>query len=330
MARQYVDQLGAGDSVDGPYLVAEKQVRQNRQGAAYLALELRDRTGSIEARLWNSTAEQARAFEAGAYVQARGKVQSFQGALQVILTAVEPVEAGRIDPEEFLPPAVADVDGLYRRMRELLMGMHDPHLRALVEVFLADEVFRAKFLAAPAGVRKHHAYRGGLLEHVVTLLTAAHRIVDLYPGVDRDLLLTGIFLHDLGKIDELRYDHAFSYTDEGQLVGHLVMGVCLLRERIPRVAALLDEPFPEELRLRLEHMIVSHHGAYEFGSPKLPMTPEAIALHHLDSLDAKVHAFTRDIREASAGAGSWTPFDASLNRRLYRGASAATNGRSEG
>ena len=169
-----------------------------------------------------------------------------------------------------------------------------------------------------------------MLEHVVTLLTVADRIADLYPELDRDLLMTGIFLHDIGKVDELSYDRAFGYTDEGQLVGHLVMGVEMLRDKVERTADLTGEPFPTELLLRLKHMIVSHHGTHEFGSPKLPMTLEAVALHYLDNLDAKIHAFTREIRDDPCRESSWTPFQQNLGRRLFKGtpadAGASANG----
>src|SRR5439155_25044906 len=156
-------------------------------------------------------------------------------------------------------------------------------------------------------------------EHVVTLLDAAERVMPLYPEINRDLLLAGIFLHDIGKVRELSYDRAFLYTDEGQLIGHLVIGVEMLTEKAARVSDLTGEPFPPELLLRLKHMILSHHGSYEFGSPRLPMTPEAIALHLLDNLDAKVHSFSRDIREDRNQASAWTPFNQSLQRRLFKG-----------
>ncbi len=158
------------------------------------------------------------------------------------------------------------------------------------------------------------------------MLEVAVRIADLYGEIDRDLLLTGIFLHDVGKIEELSYDRAFGYTDEGQLLGHLVMGVCLVRDKARLTADLTGEPFPDELRLRVEHMIVSHHGSHEFGSPKLPMTPEAIALHYLDNLDAKIHTFTREIRDDPARDSHWTPFNPNLGRRLFKGAPEGLNG----
>jgi 3'-5' exoribonuclease len=236
----------------------------------------------------------------------------------------------RIEPEDYLPQSSQNVARLTARLRELLFSMSNPHLRALVECFLIDEEFVRKFTTAPAGIKQHHAYHAGLIEHVVTLLTIAERIVDLYPDLDRDLLLTGIFLHDIGKVDELSYDRAFGYTDEGQLVGHLVMGVEMLREKVELTADLTGEPFPAELLLRLKHMIVSHHGTHEFGSAKLPMTLEAIALHYLDSLDAKVHAFTREIRDDPFRESSWTPFHPNLGRRLFKGSPVANPGLANG
>jgi len=319
MTRRYVNELGNGDSVDEAYLVADKQLRANRQGNLYLHLELRDKTGTVGARLWNATEGLARTFEPGDYLHVRGKTQLFQGALQVILSHVEVIDPDRVEPEDFLPQSSQNVARLTARLRELLLSLTDPHLRALAECFLIDDEFVRKFTTAPAGIKNHHAYHGGLLEHVVTLMTAVDRVADLYPDLNRDLLMVGAFLHDVGKVDELSYDRAFSYTDEGQLVGHLVMGVGMLRDKVARSADLTGEPFPAELLLRLKHMIVSHHGSHEFGSPKLPMTLEAVALHYLDNLDAKLHAFSREIREDPCREAAWTPFQQNLGRRLFKG-----------
>jgi 3'-5' exoribonuclease len=329
MIRRYVNQLTHGDSVDEVFLVADKQLRANRQGNLYLQLELRDKTGSIGARLWNATEELARTFEPGDYLRIRGKTQVFQGSLQMILTHIDAINGSDVEPEEFLPQSSQSVAKLIGRLREVLLAMTNPHLRALVECFLIDDEFLRKFTLAPAGIKNHHAYQGGLVEHVVTLLNVADRIMGFYPEVDRDLLLTGIFLHDIGKVDELCYDRAFAYTDEGQLVGHLVMGVEMLAEKVEQCAELMGEPFPPELLLRLKHMIVSHHGNFEFGSPKLPMTLEAIALHLLDNLDAKIHAFSREIRDDPSRDSSWTPFQQNLGRRLFKGSPHA-NGSDDG
>jgi 3'-5' exoribonuclease len=329
MSRRYVNQLSNGDSVDESFLVADKQLRANRQGNLYLHLELRDRTGSVGARLWNASEGLARTFEPGDFLRVKGKTQVFQGALQLILSHVEVIDAASVEPEDFLPQSSHNVARLSARLRELLLSMTNPHLRALAECFLIDEEFIRKFTTAPAGIKNHHAYHAGLLEHVVTLLTIADRIADLYPELDRDLLMTGIFLHDIGKVEELSYDRAFSYSDEGQLIGHLIMGVEMLRDKVERTADLTGEPFPKELLLRLKHMIVSHHGTHEFGSPKLPMTLEAIALHYLDNLDAKVHAFSREIRDDPCRDSSWTPFQQNLGRRLFKGGPASNNNREE-
>ena len=319
MSRRYVRQLADGDSIDDVFLVGDKQLRANRQGNLYLQIELSDRTGSISARLWNASEGLFRLFDTGDFLHAKGKVQLFQGALQVILSHITPVESEKVDLVDFLPHTEQDIAKLLDRLRQPLLKMTNHHLRALVECFLMDDRFVRDLCRAPAGIRNHHAYIGGLLEHIVTLLEVAERVVPSYPGVDRDLLLTGVFLHDIGKVRELNYERVFAYSDEGQLIGHLVIGVEMLTERVREVEQLTGEPFPTELLLRLKHMIISHNGSYEFGSPKLPMTPEAIALHYLDSLDSKVHSFTRDIRTDRNQASAWTPFNQALQRKLFKG-----------
>jgi 3'-5' exoribonuclease len=319
MARCYVQQLADGASVEEIYLVSDKQLRANRNGNLYLQLDLRDRTGTINARLWNAGEQLFRSFEPGDFLSIRGKVQLFQGALQIILSHVERASADQVELADFLPHTEKDVSKLLERLRQIMLHLSNPHLRALVECFLMDEPLMDSFSKAPAGVSVHHAYLGGLLEHVVTLLEGADRLCPLYPELDRDVLLTGIFLHDIGKVRELSYDKTFVYTDEGQLVGHLVIGVEMLNEKAARVPDLTGERFPPELLLRLKHLILSHHGTYEFGSARLPMTPEAIALHHLDNFDAKVHTFTREIRADRNQASTWTPFNQALQRRLFKG-----------
>jgi 3'-5' exoribonuclease len=318
--RRYLQQLTDGDSVEDVFLVVDKQLRANRNGNLYLQLDLRDRTASMSARLWNAGEPLFRSFEPGDFLLVKGKVQLFQGALQMILSHVERAPTDRVDLDDFLPHTEQDVSKLYERLRGLLRKIENPHLRGLVECFLMDHDFVEAFCKAPAGIRNHHAYLGGLLEHVVTLMDAADRIAPLYPELDRDLLLMGAFLHDVGKVRELSFDRAFAYSDEGQLIGHLVIGVEMLADKARQVPDLTGEPFPTELLLRLKHLIVSHHGTYEFGSPKLPMTPEAIALHYLDNFDAKVHSFTRDIREDTNSSSAWTPFSPSTQRRLFKGA----------
>jgi 3'-5' exoribonuclease len=323
MTRQFVQQLADGDSVEEIYLVVDKQVRANRNGNTYLQLELRDRGASMSARLWNAPEPLVHTFETGDFLRVKGKVQLFQGALQMILTQIDRVETEKVELADFLPHTEHDIGKLHERLCTFLRRLDDPHLRALAECFLMDRELMNSYCKAPAGIRNHHAYLGGLLEHVVALMESADRISPLYPEMNRDLLMMGIFLHDIGKVRELSYDRAFNYTDEGQLIGHLVLGVEMLGEHVRRVPDLTGEPFPEELLLRLKHLIVSHHGALEFGSPTLPMTPEAIALHYLDNLDAKIHSFTRDIRE-DRGPSAWTPYSQATQRRLYKGTRGAS------
>lgn len=319
MNRRFVELLTDGESVEEIYLASDKQLRANRNGNLYLQLELRDRTGCISARLWNVGEPLARTFEVGDFLMIKGKVQLFQGALQIILNQIDRVDGPKVQLADFLPHTAQDVGKLLERLRGHLLRLGNPHLRALAECFLIDDDFVRGFSQAPAGVRNHHAYLGGLLEHVVNLLDAADRLLPLYPELDRHLLLMGVFLHDVGKVRELSYAKAFAYTDEGQLVGHIVIGVEMLNEKVAKVPDLTGEPFPVELLLRLKHMILSHHGTPEFGAAKLPMTPEAIALHHLDNLDAKVHSYTRDIREDRNASSAWTPYNPSTQRRLFKG-----------
>jgi 3'-5' exoribonuclease len=325
MARRYINQLGHQDSVSEIFLVSEKQLRPNRNGNLYLQMELSDRSGAIAARLWNATEGMYQSFDNGDYVRVDATVQVYQGALQMIARNVTRVPATDVDPTDFVPLVSVDVDRLAVRLNELLRGMSSPHLRAIAECFLMDEVLMQKLTRAPAGVKNHHAYFGGLLEHVINLMELVVRVAERFPSIDPDLLLMGAFLHDLGKIDELSYERGFAYTDEGQLIGHVVMAVSMLERKVSEAEALTGEPIPKDVVLRLKHMIVSHHGQYDFGSPKLPMTLEAVALHHLDNLDAKVHSFQQLMKEDPNVDSAWTAYHPTLSRKLYKGKEAAGN-----
>lgn len=322
MPRRFVNQLADGDSVEETFLLADKQLRANRNANLYLLANLRDRTGMISGLMWNMTEAAVAPLNAGDFVKVKGKVQLYQGALQMILTHIQPIPADGLDLTEFHATTSQNIDRLLSRMREILLAIKEPHLRRLMECFLADPELMHDFARAPAGIKAHHAYHGGLLEHVVNILETADRIEDLYPKVDFNLLRVGIFLHDLGKIRELCYANAFSYTDEGQLIGHLTIAIEMLNDKIAETVRQTGQPFPKETALRLKHMILSHHGSYEFGSPKLPMTPEAIALHHLDNLDAKVHEFARSIQDDPNSGSNWTPFSPRLDRKLFKGESS--------
>lgn len=319
MARRYIRQFVDGDTFDEIFLATDKQVKTNRQGQPFLQVELRDRSGSLTGRLWNAPESLTRQINPGDFVKAKGKVQNFQGGLQIILSDVQPVRGEKFDMTDFLPHTEQDIAKLQEKLKTLLFKATDLHLRALAQSFFMDEKLIREFCKAPAGVRQHHAYLGGLLEHVVTMMDAAERLMPVYPNLNRDLVLTGIFLHDIGKVRELQYDSAFTYSDEGELVGHIVMGVEMLNEKLKQAEQLTGEPFPNELQYRLKHMIVSHHGQLEYGSPKLPMTPEAVFIYYLDNLDARTHAFVRDIKEDKNTLSSWTAYNPNINRKLYKG-----------
>lgn len=319
MSRRYVDQLRDGDNLDDIYLVTDKQLRANRNGNLYLLLELRDRTGGISARLWNAGDHTARGFDPGDFLHVTGKVQLFQGSLQVILNAIERVEVQKVELTDFLPHTEQSVPKLMERMRGYLLRLGNLHLRALAECFLMDEPFVRNFTTCPAGMKLHHAYVGGLLEHVVTMMDATDKLLPLYPGVDRDLVLMGVFLHDAGKTRELTYNRAFGYSDEGQLVGHIPIAVQMLTEAAAKVPDLTGEPVPRELMIRLQHMILSHHGEMTYGSPKVPMTPEAMFLHLIDLLDTRMHQVLRELKEDRNNPSAWTPYNANLGRRIYKG-----------
>lgn len=318
MARRFVEQLADGDNVDEVFLVVDKQLRANRNGNLYIQLDLGDRTGNINARMWNAGEPLFRSFEAGDFLLVKGKVQLFQGSLQLIANNLEKHDANRVELVDFLPHTKQDVGKLLERLKAALRRVADPHLRALAETYFIDDEFMHAFARCPAGVRVHHAYVGGLLEHVVTMLDVAEKVLPLYPDVSRDLVVMGVFLHDSGKVRELTFDRTFAYSDEGQLLGHLTIGIEMLADRARRVPDLTGEPFPAELLLRLKHLILSHHGETEYGSPKVPMTPEAVALHAIDLLDSRLTIALREIAE-DRGESAWTPYNQAMGRRLYKG-----------
>jgi 3'-5' exoribonuclease len=319
MVRRFIDQLRDGDNVDDVYLATDKQLRANRNGNLYIQIELRDRTGGISARMWNAGDQQFRQFDNGDFVQVEGKVQLFQGSLQVILNHVERVDPHKVETRDFLPQTEYDIPKLMERLRAYLLRLNNPHLRALAECFLMDDAFMRSFTTCPAGVKLHHAYIGGLLEHTVCMMDIGDKLLPLYTGVDRDLLLVGIFLHDAGKTRELAFTRAFGYTDEGQLLGHIPIAVEMVTDKTGQVSDLTGEPFPRELLVRVKHMILSHHGTLEYGSPRVPMTPEAMLLHNIDMLDTRMHMVLRDLREDRNNPTAWTPFNTNLQRRFYKG-----------
>jgi 3'-5' exoribonuclease len=316
--RRYINQLAEREQIDQIFLVADKQLRVNRNGNLYLQLRLSDKTGTLTGMLWNANENIDQSVSTGGFLRVQGATQTHNGQLQIIVTRIEPADPRLVDEADFVTMRSEDVDRLAARLAELLRGVANVHLRSLAESFLADEKFMAKFTSAPAGIKNHHAYRGGLVAHVVSLMEVCRVVAPLYPELDAELLLLGAFLHDAGKIDELTYERDFGYSDEGQLIGHVVMIIGLVDAKAKEASTRSGQEFPPDLLLQLKHLIVSHHGEYEFGSPKLPMTLEAIALHLLDNLDAKLYSVAQILREDTSSESNWTSFNPSLSRKFYK------------
>jgi 3'-5' exoribonuclease len=280
------------------FAISSLSVREKKGGGGqYLALTLSDKTGAFEARMWDDFGPAIANCAEGCYVKVQGQIQKYQGKYQITLTKLRLAAASEVDAADFVPTTRFDINEMWTELRGYVDSFANPDLRRLVFSFLDDPAIGPAYREAPAAKVLHHAWIGGLLEHVLTLVRVCRAVVPFYPEVDGDLLVTGAILHDIGKVRELSWGTTFSYTLEGQMIGHISIAQGMLREKI---ATLPD--FPEKLRVLVEHMILSHHGKYEFGSPKLPMTPEAILLSALDDVEAKMQAMRNEFgRDAAAG-----------------------------
>ncbi|MFO0795472.1 MAG: HD domain-containing protein [Candidatus Brocadiaceae bacterium] len=313
MARKYISNLKSGEAVEDVFLVVKKEVRETKDKKPYLNLQLADKSGSLEARKWDATSQICDSFQKDAFVRIKGVVETFNNILQIKISEVSLVPDAQIEMSEFIPCTEKDISLLKDELREIFRTIQDVHLSKLLTNIFQDKIIQNAFFTAPAAMQNHHAYLGGLLEHVVSLSKLAISFAGLYPAVKRDLLLTGVILHDIGKIRELSYERSFQYTDEGYLLGHITSGVLIVQKK-----AMEIEGFPSDLLNGLLHMILSHHGELEWGSPVKPAIPEAIALHYLDNLDAKIQAATKAINEQKNTNGSWTEYIKMFERRLYK------------
>ena len=318
--RRYINQLRENEKISEVYVVSEKQLRPNKKGNLYLQFNLSDKTGTICGFRWDVTDAIAYDFESGDYVQVEGTTQRFQGTLQLVAVRLTKVDAASVDPADFVRIQSVDVPKAQHRLRELLRTISNPSLRNLADCFSIDDTFIDLFSKTPAGIKLHHAYPGGLLEHSLQMMETAVRIADLYPVLNRDLLLTGAFLHDIGKTKELAFGNEMYYTDQGQLLGHSYLGLEILNEKIAEAEKLAGEPFNAETAMLLKHMLISHHGMYENQSAKLPMSLEAITLHFIDSIDSKISEFRKYILDDPNAGGLWTNYIPGIERKLYKGA----------
>jgi len=318
MTRRFINQLGENESIDQVFIANGKQLRPNRQGNLYLQVSLSDRSGIVNAMQWNANQTVYDSFENGDYVIIQGTTQFFNGNLQIIVQKLTTTDPAGVDEAEFHVLSNEGIGQLLVQLRQFVDSISNAQLKSLACFYLDNDELTSKLSQAPAGVKNHHAYQGGLLHHVVSLMELVDVVAPKYPDVDRDLVLIGVLLHDLSKIDELSYEKGFEYTDEGQLVGHLVMGVELLGKMIRDWEAANSDVFSNDLAIQLKHLIVSHHGEYEYGSPKLPMTLEAVMLHFLDNMDAKLFQFSQAMSSEANPDSQWTPYIASIGRKLYK------------
>ncbi len=297
--------------ITSSFVVVSKQVKPKKSGDPYLALTLGDRAGQIEAKMWDNVEDAIDGFEQDDFVKIKGLINKYKNRFQITIHKVRKLGEAEVEFADYLPKTSKDINELWKTLEDFVDGFQDGNLKGLVQAFMADPKIAEAYRNAPAAKTLHHAYIGGLLDHVVSLFRSCDLVCRNYPQINRDLLLTGAFLHDIGKIHELTYNRSFSYTTRGQLLGHMIIELEMLQEKLAQFPA-----FPDEMKTLVEHLIISHHGQYDFGSPKLPMFPEALMLHYLDDLDSKMESmrahFEREIDVESA----WTAYNPSLGRPL--------------
>jgi 3'-5' exoribonuclease len=314
MKSHYVSDLTDGQAVASLFMVREKELRTSpRTGKSWLQLQLVDRTGAIPAKMWENFEALAVTFERDDVVQIRGRVKVYKGEKEMTIEHIIPAVERDYELGDFLPHTKHDVEKLYAEVRAAVASVKNPWLTRLLLSVVEDPAIAPRLKRAPAAMTMHHAFLGGLLEHVASLLGLADAVAAHYPELDHDLLITGVILHDIGKVEELRYSRGIDYTTEGRLLGHITIGVMMMRDKIRAIPG-----FPEPLAVLVEHMILSHHGSYEFGSPSLPQTREALALHFLDDIDSKMAAARQTIDAAASSDGTWTDRNPALRRALLR------------
>jgi 3'-5' exoribonuclease len=312
MKAAYVSDLTPDTTITSFFLVCEKELRSTREGKPFVRLELSDRSGAIEARLWDNAENFAALFERDDIVKVQARVENYKNRLQLVVERVRRAEPPEIDLADYFPHTEEDIEQLYTRLREHVAAIKNPYLSRLASGVVEDPAISPRLKRAPAAKMMHHAFVGGLLEHIVSLCDLCRLAAQHYGELDLDLLLTGAILHDIGKLDELCYERAIHYTNDGQLLGHIILGLEQVTERMNAI-----EGFPTDCKTLVKHLLISHHGQYEFGSPKLPMFREALVLHYLDDLDSKMGA-ARAVLGAEGGEAGWTNFSSALNRRLLR------------
>jgi 3'-5' exoribonuclease len=307
MAKQFVAEIKDRDSVNAVFLVKDKIMAMAKNGKPYMNLRFMDKSGEIEAKIWDNVDLLDKQFDKDHFVQVRGKASVYMNKMQVVVAEIARIAEEEVNLADFLPESPRDNAGMRRELLEIVAGLTNPFLRRLMESFSEDAVFLDQYCMAPAAKGMHHVYLGGLLEHSLSLVRLVKAIVPMYSGINEDLLVVGALLHDVGKVHEMSYERSFDYTDEGKLIGHITIGVEMVSDRIRQI-----EGFPRELAMLLKHMLLSHHGLYEYGSPKRPKTVEATILNYLDDMDSKINGIQAHIAKESASTSRWT-----AHHRLY-------------
>jgi len=314
--RQYIADIEPNQDIEDQFLVTEKELRTARNGSAFLTLKLTDRTGRLVARVWQDAEQVDARVVTGEVATVRGRSESYRNQLQLQVRSIVMVPRAAVDPADFLPRCPLDPDRLWEDFKGLVASLGRGSLKKLMLRLLADTDLSARLRLAPAAKSIHHAYLGGLLEHSVSVARLLDRVIEHYGALDldRDLLITGALLHDIGKIDEYRYDLAIDYSDRGRLIGHMVLGWQIVQDQIRDL-----QGFPERDEVLLNHLILSHHGEAAFGAVRLPMTREAFLLHYADDMDAKMHHLSRLLASDTDDHGSWTGYQNLYGRFLFKG-----------
>jgi 3'-5' exoribonuclease len=313
MKSPYVKELEPDQTITGSFLVCSKEIRQKKTGDPYLSLLIGDRTGELDAKMWDNVAEVMETFERDDFVKIKGLLQIFHNRPQLTIHKIRLLNDSEVDFTDYFPASARDPEEMWRELRQFVAEIGNPHLRKLLDALLDDDDIARRYRIAPAAKQIHHAYLGGLIEHVLSLCHLSRMAAGHYSNIDVDLLVSGAVLHDIGKIHELSYERGFSYSSEGQLLGHMLLAVRMVGEK------LRDIPdFPPRLRSLVEHMIISHHGRLEFGSPKVPVFPEAMLLHYLDDMDSKMECMRHLLASDRQVDGCFTGYSAPLERVLLK------------
>jgi len=316
--RKYVNELMPGMTLDQVFLVREKDLRTTKSGDLFVVCTLVDRTGQLSARMWRASESIYNSITVDGFLHVKGRTEDYKGTLQFIIDSCRPYSAEKVDISDFLPATELDVEQMWSELLEILRGVKDKSLRLLIKKFVEDREFVAAFKRAPAAMQMHHPFVGGLLEHTLNVIRDAEKLLPLYPKLNSDLVLTGVFLHDIGKAAELSAETTINYTDRGQLVGHITIAAIWVQEKANLVSAETSQPVPQRTLDLLTHIILSHHGIHEYGSPKLPAIPEAYFIHYLDNLDAKMYMTTNAIANDPDPNASFTPYIRTLETKLYK------------